>query len=135
VSSMVLGYVPGSGFCPLISGNPYSGTIVPTGGFQLRADRNNSGNIYVSLSGAFVFSGQVGCLPASGGPTITSGAMPLSGSSNSGRNDALQLGPGDSYFIPHIAIQNTGAYSGTYQICIGGDLSVSGLGRVYWDAF
>ena len=127
--SLVVDYVAGSGFVPMCSGYPWSGRAnIPIGGIQIRADRNNSGNVYVSLSGAYVFSGVVMCLPASGGPTITSGAMRLSGGMNSGRNDAMQLGPGDAYFPPRSAL----AVSGTCQICFGCDPACSGgFARVY----
>jgi hypothetical protein len=117
---------------PLISGDPYSGgLVVPVGGLQVRADKNNSGNVYLSLSGAFVFSGQVGCLPTSGGPTITSGAMPLSGGVSSGLMDGFPLGPGDAFFIPRSALLVTGAYSGTYQPCVGCDPAASGQARIH----
>jgi hypothetical protein len=126
--SLVLGFVAGSGFTPLISGNFFSGTPrEPYGGCQIRADRNNSGNIFISLSGAFVFSGQVGLLPASGGPTITSGCMPLSGGISSGIMDGMQIGPGDAYFIPKLAFP----ISGYYGICAGCDLACSGQARIY----
>lgn len=132
--SVKLGYVPGSGFMPLISGNPWSGINAPMAGIQIRADRNNSGSIYVSLSGAFQFSGQMSTLVASGGPTINSGAMLLSGGINSGRMDGMQVGPGDSYFVARAYVPNLGQVnSGHYGICVGCDPECSGLGRVYFE--
>ncbi len=131
--SMVLGYVPGSGFTPLFSGLPWSGRLEPIGGIQVVADRNNSGNIYISLSGGNSFSGQISTLPASGGPTITSGGMPLSGGITSGWGlmDGIQVGPGGGYFLPRIAIPNLGAFSGIMNVCVGCDPACSGQARVY----
>jgi hypothetical protein len=135
---MVVGYVAGSGFSPLISGfGTYaSGRTIPGGGLQIIADPSNSGSIYVSLSGAFVFSGQVGLLVSSGGPTISSGAMPLSGGISSGLMDGLKLNPGASFLVPKICIQNAlgGTGSGTLQVCLGSDTAGSGAySRVYWE--
>ena|ERR1700738_541340 len=131
MASMIVSYIPASGFTPIVSGNPWSGRVEPVGGFQLRADKANSGSIYISLSGAFVFSGQIGCLPASGGPTITSGAMFLSGGISSGMNDGMQLGAGDAFFIPKISFSS----SGTYQVCVGCDPACSGTARLYVESF
>jgi len=113
----------------LISGNPWSGQIVPVGGIQLIMDRNNSGNIYVGFSGNI---------------TRTSGNVPLSGSSLS---DGMQVGPGGSYFVPKIALRAVASgaggagsgmnllFSGTtpWNIFILGDATCSGQGRVYWE--
>lgn len=134
----VVNYVPGSGFCPLLSGNPWSGQpTVPVGGLQLRADKNNSGNIYVSLSGAYQFSGQLSTLVGSGGPTINSGTWAiLSGGGFSGRGllDAMPLYPGDTYFLPKIADRQN--FSGQFGICVGQDAACSGgFGRLWWEAF
>lgn len=120
-----------SGPMLVISGNPWSGQFPPVGGIQLVMDRNNSGNIYIGLSGNI---------------TRTSGNFPLSGSSLS---DAIQVGPGGSYFVPKVALRGvqSGAggvgsgmnllYSGTtpWNIFALGDAAVSGQGRIYWDAF
>lgn len=133
--SFVLGYVAGSGFTPLFSGNPWSGRVEPVGGLQIVSDKNNSGNIYVSLSGGNAFSGQISTLVGSGGPTITSGAMPISGGMQIGFMDGIPVGPGGAYFVPRLAIQNTGPNSGTFNICVGCDLACSGLARVYAEAF
>jgi len=113
----------------LISGNPWSGQIVPVGGIQLVMDRNNSGNMYVGFSGNI---------------TRTSGNVPLSGSSLS---DGMQVGPGGSYFVPKIALRGVASgaggagsgmnllFSGTtpWNIFILGDTACSGQGRVYWE--
>ena len=130
--SMVLSLLSGAGFTPIISGNPWSGLpLSPTGGIQLRADKLNSGAIYISLSGAFVFSGVVGCLPGSGGPTITSGALVTSGLS--GTMDGMAMFAGDSYFVPKLAIRGTGSFSGVYQLCASCDGAASGRARLYWE--
>jgi hypothetical protein len=132
MASLVLGYVPGSGFVPLFhSGNIFSGRVEPVGGCQVRAWPSNSGAVYISLSGGNVFSGQWGTLPASGGPTITSGAMPLSGGPLSGICDGIVLQPGDSYFVPRIAFQT----SGLNQVCAGCDAACSGQARLFWEMY
>lgn len=130
--SLVLGYVAGSGYSPLISGNPWSGHLEPVGGIQLVMDRANSGSVYISLSGGNAFSGQMSTLVGSGGPTINSGGMPLSGG---GLMDGLQLGPGAAYFVPALGIANKGSVSGTYSLCCGCDTAVSGLGRIYYEIY
>lgn len=131
--SFIVDYTPGSGFVPLFTSgtNPWSGQVEPVGGLQLRADAGNLGSIYVSLSGAFVFSGVVGCLPASGGPTIKSGGMTNSGGFLSGKNDAMPLQAGDSYYVPKIGFTT----SGIFQVCFGCDPATSGVGRLYLEAF
>lgn len=130
MASLKLDYTPGSGFVPLISGNPWSGHLEPIGILQLRADKNNSGYVYISLSGAFIFSGQIGAPPASGGPTITSGTFFLSGGISSGVCDGFPMGPGDAYAIPRISF-----ISGVYGICAGCDPTCSGQARLYMEAF
>lgn len=136
--SLVIDYIPASGFVALISGNPWSGQpMVPTGGIQLRASPQNSGYIYVSLSGAHTASGQNGQPPTSGGPTITSGTWAtLSGGAFSGfgRMDAMPMAPGDTYFIPKIANRLT--LSGQFRISVGADPACSGgFARVFYEAF
>jgi hypothetical protein len=131
--SLQINYVPGSGFVPLVSGVLGSGLRqVPVGGCQIVADINNSGSIYISISGGNPASGIYGTLVGSGGPTITSGGSILSGR---GQNDGMRLSPGASYFIPKIAMQ-TGPMSGSYTICVGADPTCSGpYARVYWEMF
>ncbi len=129
--SFVVAYTPGSGYTPAFSGNPWSGQIEPVGGIQFRADKNNSGAVYISLSGAFVFSGQMGLLVGSGGPTITSGSMFLSGGMNSGACDGFPIYAGDAYFTPKLAFK----VSGVYNICLACDPACSGQARVYAEVF
>lgn len=128
--SVFLGYVAGSGFTPLVSGNPWSGQLEPVGQVYVKADYRNSGYVYVSLSGAWAFSGQMSTLVGSGGPTINSGGMPLSGL---GLMDGMILAPGDVYPVPRMAMANTGPYSGRYPICVGCDAAASGFARVYFE--
>ena len=133
--SAIVGYVPGSGFVPLLmSGSWGSGyQTSPVTGIQLVADSNNSGNLYISYSGAQVFSGQIGLLPSSGGGTITSGSYLLSGTAVTNM-DGMKLAPGQSYFVPKLAIRNEGYASGQWQVCIGADPTCSGIyGRIYWE--
>lgn len=135
--SMLISLTSGDGFVPILSGNPWSGhPLSPTGGIQLRAANVNSGAIYISLSGAFIFSGVVGLLPASGGPTINSGTFGRSGVGTSGfggNMDGMALFPGDSYFVPKVAIQNNGPASGVYQLCVSCDAACSGQARLYYE--
>ncbi len=70
--SALLGFLSGGN--NLLSGNYFSGQGVPhpVGGVQLRADKSNSGSIYVTLSGGVTITS--GGLTASGFPN-TSGLM------------------------------------------------------------
>lgn len=106
----------------LFSGNMWSGVMRPVGGVQFRADRANSGNIYVGLSGNL---------------TIKSGDYPLSGGAYSGGLDGMQVGPGDAYFLPAIAFANKGgASSGVPNIYVGCDAAASGgFARLYYETF
>lgn len=109
--STIVGNPVASGAQIIVSGNPYSGTITPYGGIQLRLDRSCSGNVYVGSSSNI---------------TVNSGGMFLSGG---GINDGIPLYPGDSYFIP---IKFTGM-SGSYSIYARHDAACSGQGRLYWE--
>ena|ERR1700684_3109822 len=144
--SIIVNYgASGIPFVPLLSGNPWLGwsghnsqfaygqNQYPVGGIQLRAYPNNSGNCYVSLSGAWVFSGVIGCLPGSGGPTITSGLSAYSGApwSGYGSMDGMPMAPGDTYFIPKMAVN----YSGPLQVCVGCDATASGTARMGFEIF
>ncbi len=133
--SMVMGFVAGSGFTPLVSGNPWSGQLEPVGGIQFYAAPTNSGAIYLSLSGGNFFSGQAGQLVTSGGPTINSGSMYLSGGAYSGNMDGFPIFPGGGFFVPKLGLTNTGPTSGTIGLCVGCDTACSGLGRLYWITF
>ncbi len=135
--SILVGYVAGSGFTPLVSGGLFwSGHLLPVGGIRIYAPKLNSGSIYISLSGGNAFSGQISTLVTSGGPTIKSGGFALSGGYSAGIMDGFEMAPGDTYFVPRMAIPNTGANSGIVNLCVGADLACSGtFGRVAWEVF
>ena len=109
-----------SGGMLIISGSFLSGYNLPMGGIQFRADKNNSGNIFVGLSG---------------GVTVTSGGYPLSGGIYSGALDGMQLSPGDSYFVPRLSINNRGAESGTMNVYAACDAVSSGFSRIFFEVF
>jgi hypothetical protein len=96
-----------------LSGWPWSGTgSFALGGIQLKADKNNSGNIYVGTSG---------------GITNRSGGFLASGMS--GLLDGMQLGPGDALFVPATLCGRT---SGNLNIFAVADSACSGQARLYW---
>ena len=99
----------------LISGNPWSGTVLPRGGIQFRLDKNASGCAYIALSG---------------GMTINSGGLFLSG--QSGMLDGMQLGPGDAYFMP-VSDLDPRRFSGNFRVWVDCDPSCSGQARMYYD--
>ena len=112
--SFVVGNPLASGPQIIVSGNPWSGFFAkPIGGIQLRADRNNSGVLWVGLSGDL---------------TVTSGGMFLSGG---GFSDGMPMYPGDPYFIPRIA----DGLSGNYSVYVRHDAACSGQGRLYYEIF
>ena len=111
--STILGQPLASGPQQLVSGYPWSGTGKPIGGIQLKLDLNASGRCYIGLSGNM---------------TMLSGGLQLSGSL--GINDGMQLGPGDSYFIPKSALVLT---SGAVNIYIWADVACSGQSRLYYE--
>jgi len=114
--SLIVGFL--SGGINLLSGNYYSGTKsqIPTGGLQLRADKNNPGVIYFALSG---------------GITIQSGAIQQSGGALSGLTDGLPIYAGDACFVPRIGL----GLSGQMQLFVASDLNGSGTNRLYYDSF
>jgi hypothetical protein len=103
-----------SGGVSLVSGRFFSGAIWPIGGLQLIADRNNSGAVFVALSGNV---------------TISSGG----GLGSGGMLDGLPLYPGDSYFVPKFAISGNLATSGTAIVTVTVAAGVSGFCRLYWE--
>ena len=107
----------------LFSGDMWSGQFRPQGGVQLRADRSNSGNIYVGLSGWV---------------TVRSGDYPLSGGGYTlGQLDGMQIGPGDAYWIPAIGFANKGGVtSGTPNIYVACDAAASGgFARLFYEVY
>lgn len=114
--SLVLGQPLASGPQIIVSGNPWSGLApTPVGGIQFRWI-SSGGNAYIGLSG---------------GMTINSGQMFLSGGPNSGLLDGFPLAPGDGYFIPKLAFPLSGTYN-VYAMC---DQVASGVGRLYFERF
>ena len=113
-----------SGGINLLSGNyrwSGQGPIHPVGSVQLKADKNNSGFVYVALSG---------------GITILSGGLNLSGGPNfSGGLDGWQLSPGDTYTIPRLGIVNYLTSSGSPSLFVAPDAACSGQARVYLEVF
>lgn len=105
----------------IFSGNMWSGVFRPQAGVQFKADRVNSGSVYIAMSGNM---------------TVQSGGFPLSGGLYSGALDGMQLGPGDAYWLPAIAFANKGGpTSGTPNIYAATDAGASGQARLYVDAF
>ena len=102
-----------------ISGAWYSGNgSEPIGSILFRAAVYNSGAMYVGLSG---------------GITINSGGLNLSGFANgSGLMDAVPVYPGDCYQLPRLA---TLRYSGNFNVYIATDPAVSGQGYAFWEIF
>ena len=112
--SLLPGFV--SGGAPIVSGNPFSGTIAPVGGVQLRLGFDASGSVYVGVARGL----------ASGGITQASGGALSSG----GMADGMELRPGDGLFVPALVC------SGQVQaIQVVVPAAVSGRCRVYWDPY
>lgn len=107
-----------SGGQNILSGAYWSGRLGnPTvAGVQLRLAATAAGNAYVGLSG---------------GVTVNSGAVIGSGGMSSGLLDGFLLTPGDTYFLPRIAV---GA-SGIPQVFVGTDAAASGQARMYVECF
>ncbi len=112
--STLLGNPLASGAQIIVSGNVFSGRVGVVGGVQLRLSNQASGNAYIGLSGAI---------------TRTSGGFYLSGTL--GLLDGVELGPGDSYFIPKIAFQ----ISGTINVYAQADATCSGQSRLFWEVY
>lgn len=113
--STLVGQPLASGAQRIIVNNPFSGSIHPIGGVQLRLAKEASGNVYVG----FNLSGTV---------TVNSGGFFLSGNT-AGIDDGMQLTPGDAYFVPKTALP----ISGTWNIFVRHDAACSGQARLYWD--
>ncbi len=128
--SIVLGNPHASGAQLVISGNPWSGQIKPVGGIQLRwfPVSGTGGNCFIGFSGA-------GVPASSGGLTVTSGGFLLSGGANSGMMDGSQMGNGDGYYVPALAIQARGGQNlGGWNLCALTDTAGSG-GRLNFEIF
>lgn len=117
--SVLLGFL--SGGTNLLSGNYFSGqgAFMPVGGVKLIMHPQNSGYVYVALSG---------------GITINSGGFQQSGSflSGLGSRDGMPIGPGISYFIDKIAFPPN-VKSGVPGIYVQPDANCSGQARVFFE--
>jgi hypothetical protein len=110
--STLPGFVSGGSF--LVSGNPWSGTIAPVGGVNLKLGFDASGPVYVGVLLGL----------SSGGITATSGGALSSG----GLSDGYELRPGDSYPIPTLRC------SGQVQkIAVVVPAATSGRCRLFYD--
>ncbi len=125
--SVLLGNPFASGANVVIAGNPYSGELRPQGGILIKWI-SSGGNCYYGFSG--------GGPPLSGVVlSITSGGLTLSGGCASGMLDGMCLAPGESYFIPAIAITKTGPTSGQFNLFAWADPSASGIGRLFFEVY
>lgn len=116
--SLIVGNPLASGAQQIIIGNPWSGALpTPVGGIQFALDRSASGSVYIGFSG---------------GLTLNSGQMFLSGGANSGMLDGMQIAPGGGYFVPRSLVPSV---SGTYNLFARHDAACSGQARLYWEAF
>jgi hypothetical protein len=111
--SVIVGNPALSGAQIVVSGFPWSGQIRPVGGVQLRWSSTASGNCFIGLSG---------------GTTVTSGGMFLSGG---GLLDGMLLTPGDGYWVPRIG---TGL-SGNLTIYAQCEPAASGQGRLFYEVY
>lgn len=102
-------------FAALWSGQGPAG--FPVGGIQLRADKANSGSLYIALSGNMTI--QSGDFFRSGG--ILSGGI----------LDGMPMNPGDAYLLPKLSFPLSGAPA----VFVQPDLACSGQGRLYWERF
>ena len=103
-----------SGGQAIVSGNPFSGTISPLGGVQLK--------VAVGISG-LVYAGVLLGL-SSGGITQTSGGAFSSG----GLSDGIELANGDAYFVPRLLCSGN-----VDKIAVVVPPTVSGTMRVFWE--
>ena len=103
-----------SGGILLVSGGIYSGTPWPVGGVQLRVQNSGAGPVYIGLPN---LSGTVATLNSGG--SLSSGGL----------TDAMELFPGDSYFVP-----KTRLVSGIETIRVLAPATSSGT-RIGWECF
>ena len=112
--SVQIGLVSGGQL--ILSGNPWSGTVGVQGLVIFRWDNAASGNVYIAFSG---------------GMTVNSGGFSTSGgTAHSGLRDGMQLGRGDVYSPPKIAI----GPSGSFQVYASPDAAASG-NRLFFEIF
>lgn len=106
-------FFPVSGGITLVSGNIFSGTGVPLGGLNLRLSSSGAGPIFVGLPN---LSGELTVMMSGG--SMSSGGMA----------DAIELAPGNTYFIPKSRLQASGIQS----VRLVGPAASSGA-RLFWD--
>ena len=111
--SFIVGNPVASGPQIFLSGNFWSGRLAPVGGILVALDIAASGAVYIGLSG---------------GTTLNSGGMLLSGGGNL---DGVQLNPGKERFIPRLGLNP----SGSIGLYFRHDVACSGQGRVFWEAW
>lgn len=116
MAGILVGQPLASGAQQVIVGNPFSGSIHPVTGVQLKLASEASGSVYVGIQ-------------QSGIVTVNSGGYQLSGST-AGINDGYQLGPGQTYFIPKGALNQA---SGYWPIFVRHDATCSGQARLYYE--
>ena len=110
--SCLVGHMSGGQL--IISGNPYSGRIVPVGGIQFATPQNGGANLYIALSGNMTVSSGVG---------VASGV-------SSGFLDGMILRGASTYFIPRICFP----VSGTFNVYAMSETpATSGVPRLYWE--
>ena len=123
--SILVGFASGNlnsgalGGTNILSGNYWSGqgALHPYAGVQLATPSNNSGNLYIGLSG---------------GMTVNSGGLNTSGYANfSGGMDGMVMPPNTSYFIPRLAFGT----SGTPRVIVQPDSACSGQARLFWECY
>jgi hypothetical protein len=113
--SILVGVVSGGQL--MVSGTLTSGRQPkPQGGIQLKAASNNSGNVYVALSGNM---------------TINSGLISAAGVASGGNMDGVALAPGDAYWVPAGAM----TVSGAINVFLGTDAASSGTARIYYEIY
>jgi hypothetical protein len=112
--SIVIGQPLASGPQVVLSGAVFSGSQGVRGGVAIRLSRQASGAVYIGFSG---------------GLTQNSGGMQLSGGWLSGKVDGYEVGPGQEYFVPKLALPS----SGFFNIWARHDAECSGLARLYFE--
>jgi len=114
-----------SGGIALVSGDIFSGAVIPFGSVEMKLAAGAPGVCYVGIRRKFypdtaAFSGFL-----SGAVTVTSGGSLSSG----GWSDGMELSPGDRYNVPRLHLS-----SGIQDIRIAVPAASSG-GRLFYELF